>query len=506
MADKDKELKNNEIKETTGADVEVYDDYDDQEIAEMTKPKKKLKKRWIVLGLVALLIAFFVIRGMVASKNVATYVDVYEAQLGDIENILSISGTVESAETKSFFSEVSAPIDTVEVKVGDVVKAGDVLCTYDAEALDLAQKTAELSITQAEGSYNSLYSAVGTANRKYAEGMNAQQINDRLDAITAEIDALKNKITEKQARMQQTITDINKTLNDYDQNRVSDAAEGYNHYDRKDDDGNELYLQSQEALADVNYAMSYDSEIKAWNDQITALTEEQSHLSTAKASLVDGGTAQSSKAAYESAQLTGEDTVSKLQAAKEGIKSEFNGVVTEVAIVDGATAATGSKLVSLANLDDVQVTVQVSKSDLPKIAVGQAVDITINEKPYNGEITKISGTASKNANGVAVVATVIKVTNPDENIILGVEASNKIHAEKAENTIVLPYEYVGTDSQGDYVYVVENGIVTRKNVTVGIATSTEAQIVDGVSVGDKIISSDISNLTEGQAVEITPAG
>ena len=134
-----------------------------------------------------------------------------------IENILSISGTVESGETKNYFSELAVPIDKVNVKVGDKVKAGDVLCTFDAENLDLQQQSAELAIKQAKGSYNSLYSPTGAADRKYAEGMKAQQINDRVDAITAEINALNDKITEKTNRMEKTLSDLNKTTLDLDQ-------------------------------------------------------------------------------------------------------------------------------------------------------------------------------------------------------------------------------------------------------------------------------------------------
>lgn len=65
---------------------------------------------------------------------------------------------------------------------------------------------------------------------------------------------------------------------------------------------------------------------------------------------------------------------------------------------------------------------------------------------------------------------------------------------------MLPYEYVQTDSEGDYVYVVENGIVVRKNVTIGIASSTEAQIVDGLNAGDKIVTGNYENLSDGMAV------
>ena len=505
---------NNEIKETTGAAVEVYEDYDTTELADSNPKKKRFKKRFVVIGIIALL----AIGGLVAyfngKKNAIVTVETAPVYSGTIENILSISGTVESADSKSYFADVTAPIDKLNVKVGDKVRRGDVLYTFDQESLDLAQKNAELAITQAKGSYNSLYSPVGNADRKYAQGMNAQQINDRLDAITAEIDAINNKITEKSDRMNQTLTDLQKTAIDINQNGVMDGTNGdYDYLNRRENDNNEsemsesnrqMALAVQQSISDVSYALQHDPEIEAWKNQITALQEEQSHLSSAKASQLNPGTVQSTKASLESTELNQEDTISKIEAARAGVTADFNGVITAIPanVVEGATVTNGTQIMTIANLEDVQVSIQVSKSDLPKVSVGQTVDVTINNKSYNGEVSKISGTATKNANGVAVVDTVIKIKNPDSDIILGVEASNKIHAEKADDVIVLPYEYVQTDSTGDYVYVVENGVVTRRDVIIGISNSTEAQITEGLSVGDEVISSDVSNLTEGMPVQI----
>ena len=482
------------IKETTGnTAAEVYDDYEEATPPEEVTGKKKfkLKKRYVVGGVAAVLILGAIGRQFLFGQNQVTMVETSPVVLGNIENVLSISGTVQSAETKTYFSEVAAPIETLNIKVGDKVSSGDVLYTYDTEALDLAEKTAQLAITQAKGSYNS--AAAGTIDSSYAQGMTLSQINERMDAIDAEIIELEKKYTEKQNRIQKTLDDLNKTLRDYNQNSVSDTAEGYNQYSRKDDDGNELYLQTQNTITDVTYALNHDEELQQWKRQEDVLRNEKSNLVNAKSALVNGGNVSSSKASYESTQLTQQDTIDKLEAAKEGVKADFNG---------GVMTMCGTKMVTMANLDDVQVALSVSKSDLPKIAVGQKVDISINGKAYDGEVTKISGNATKNSNGVAVVETIIKVTNPDNDIILGVEATNKIHAEKADNTIVLPYEYIQTDAEGDYVYVVENGVVTRKNVTVGISTSTEAQVIEGLSEGDEVISSDVSMLTEGMAVAV----
>ena len=514
----------NVIKETTGSNVEIYDEDDSVDLSDSAKKKKrKFKKRYILFGVLALGVIGFIIGRINAAKNSIVTVETHEVALGSIENILSISGTVESAENKNYFTEISAPLDTVNVKVGDKVKAGDVLCTYDADNLEIQRKGAELAIQQAKGNYSALYSPVGAADRKYAEGMTAQQINDRIDAITAEIDSLNRQITEKTSRMNQTLTDLQKVARDINQNGITDSQEGYfesgntNYIYRNTEDTKEngdytepteynkqMALAVQDSISDVSYAIQNDPQIQAWNNQITALKEEQSHLSSAKAAQVNPGSASASKASMEATELTQEDTLSKIEAAKDGIKADFNGVITAMpaTVVEGATVASGSQLFTIANLDDVQVSISVSKSDLPKVSVGEKVDITINGKQYQGEVTKVSGTATKNANGVAVVATTIKVTNPDSDIILGVEANNKIHAQKADDTIVLPYELIQTDSTGDFVYVLEDGVVTRKDVTIGISTSTDAQITDGLSVGDQVISSDVSLLTEGMAVVV----
>ncbi len=510
-----------EIKETTGSEVEIYDEDSSVDLADSQKKKKRFKKRYLLIGVAALVIGGIVVARFNAAKNSIVIVETADVTKGSIESILSISGTVESAETKSYFSDVTAPVDKLNIKVGDKVKAGDLLLTYDADSLELAQKSAELSLDQAKGSYNALYSAVGAADRKYAQGMTAQQINDRIDAITEEIDAINYKITEKTNRLNRTLTDLQKVARDINQNGIEDSMEGLfengntdyiyrnetdtmenGEYKEPSESDRQMSLAVQQSINDVSYAISNDEELQAWRRQITDLQEEQSHLQSAKAAQINAGTAQSSKAQLEAAELTQGDTLEKIEEAKAGIKAGFNGVITAIPanVVEGATVSQGGQLFSVANLDNVQVAIQVSKSDLPKVALGEKVDITINGKAYNGEVSKISGTATKNANGVAVVDTIIKITNPDSDIILGVEANNKIHAQKADDTIVLPYEYIQTDSTGDYVYVYDNGVVARKDVTIGISTSTDAQITEGLSAGDKVISSDVSNLSEGMVV------
>ena len=244
------------------------------------KPKKKLKKRWIALIVVVLLIAFVVVRNIQAS-NAPLTVTTVPVMSGDIEEVVSISGNIISDETKTYYSDITAPVDQLELSAGDRVNKGDVLFAYNESDLAEAKTKAELSLQQANGNYSGSIEK----NNKAIDvltGLSIHDINTRLDEITAEVDALNDKITEKTSRMNQTLTDLQKTSQDIDQNGVSDSYDATQKNDspetRHTEDGTQMSLEIQNAIADVQYALSNDPEIQEWNKQITALNEEKQDL------------------------------------------------------------------------------------------------------------------------------------------------------------------------------------------------------------------------------------
>ncbi|SDB03544.1 efflux RND transporter periplasmic adaptor subunit [Butyrivibrio sp. INlla16] len=471
-----------------------------------TPGKKKGFVKFIVLGLIVLIVGWVVFNNIKA-KNAPTPVTTATVGKGDIEVIVSISGNVASDETKSYYAKLQAPIGTLSLSEGDRVNKGDVIYTYDEAELEKTKKQAELNLQQANGSYSGSIEKNNKAT-DVLEGRSIHDINNRLDEITSEIDAINDKITEKTSRMNQTLTDLQKVSQDVDQNRVSDSYdaalknEGPN--ERRTEDGeSQMALEIQDAISDVQYALSNDPEIQEWNRQITALNEEKQDLSeqsSAEMSALTSGEKSSLAAQRELAELESTNTITDIEEAEGGIKADFSGVVTEIGANEGSTVAPGTKIMTIESTDDVRVDIQISKSDLSKIKKGQKVDVTINGNDYEGEVTQVSGTAKNNASGVPVVDGKIKLKNPDDSIILGVEATNKIHTEKAEGVLVLPYEYIGTDSEGDFVFVIDNGILKRQPVTLGLTTSTDAEIKEGVSEGDTIVTTDPTTLVEGTKV------
>ena len=481
--------------ETTGEETESF-----------APKKKKGYVKFIVLGVIALAIGAYIFT-TIKAKNAPMPVTTQAVGKGDVEVIVSISGNVASDETKSYYASVQAPIETLELSKGDRVKKGDILFQYDEADLEKTKKQAELNLQQANGNYSGSMEKNNKAT-DVLEGNSIHDINNRLDAITQEVDALNDKITEKTSRMNQTLTDLQKVSSDVNENGYLDNYDAAHKNDapeeRTTEDGErQMALEIQDAIADVQYAIQNDPEIQEWNRQITALNEEKQDLSeqsSAEMSALTSGEKSALAAQRELTELESTDAIADIEAAIGGVKADFSGVVTELGTDKGATVAPGTKIMTIESTDDVRVDIQISKSDLSKVKEGQKVDITIGANTYEGEVTHISGTAVNNASGVPVVDAKIKIKNPDSGIILGVEASNKIHTDKAEGVIVVPYEFIGTDSEGDYVFVIENGLLVRRPVTIGLSTSTDAEITEGLTEGETIVTTDPSTLIEGTKV------
>ena len=189
-----------------------------------------------------------------------------------------------------------------------------------------------------------------------------------------------------------------------------------------------------------------------------------------------------------------------VKAAKKGIKADFNGVITKVSVVEGATTALGTELFTLQNTDKINVNVNVSKYDYDKLKEGQSADITLAGKTYEGEVTSISHVATQNEKGASLISADVRIKNPDDDIFLGVDAKVTIHAEEADDVVVLPSEVVNIGKDGSFCYVIENGVITRRDITTGISSDDYVEVTEGIKEGDEVIR-DLGSLEEGMQAE-----
>ncbi len=485
------------------------------EIEEGKKARKKLsrkaKRRIAIFTVIGAVIIFIVVKGQIQA-NQPMMAETTEVLTGDLEQTLSTSGTVESEQVKTYYSPVGATIQDVPVELGDAVSAGQLLVAYDVNDLENAKEQAQYRTQAAVNSYLGSAAQNTQSGGKYAEASTnldvlEQQIADQKAVVALLKDQLEAKTNEKKNVYQKKDVELQKKLLTEQANLSSatgaDAQEEINWRIRN--------IQSDIAQNTYDLSMvDQDAELKQMSKAVEdaqevlnqyeeARTEMKSQKSGNEASQSSGYNAASLNASAQETKLSQQIAEENLQMAQNGVTADFDGIITSLSAKDGALATQGMELVEVQSNKEVCVKVGLTKYDLEKVAVGQKADVTIAGNTYQGEISRIYHMATKNASGSSIVQALIHIDNPDDGIFLGIEAKVVIHTAESSNTLLVPVEVINADMNGSFVYVVENGVVTRKDIVTGISSDAYTEILEGLSTGDAVIV-DSSTVEEGMNV------
>ena len=460
--------------------------------------RKKIRRIVIILAIVAIIVYSMVSKAIAASQPMP--IATIPAQKGEIEQTINTSGTVTTNNSKSYFSDVKVKIGSVNVSAGDAVKAGDVLIEYDQEALEKEKQLAELKLQAGEGSYkNSLQSNNEKLGDLKEANVNLAVLDQQIADTEAYIKGLENKIEKKKSDLAYFGTLLQISLLDW-----------------QDQPDSEEYMNLQKQVQLNNWEQTNNEEIKGWEAELDVYnkmlsdykeyrSEMKSQKSSAEAGKLTSGAREELEANNQTQEIEAQENLGSLQNVENGVVAEFDGVVTEMNAVEGASVADGSQLLKLESTEDVSVKISITKYDLDKISVGQKAVVTIGGKEYDGEVSKINKMAEKNSSGAAVVGTEIKILNPDSDVYLGVEAKVVISIAKEEGSVIIPVGAVNVDVNGEFVYVVREGILVKQPVVTGISSDTMVQITEGINEGDQLVSDVMAGLTEGMAVTAVPA-
>lgn len=503
------------------------------------KDKKKKVRRRVIAGVLAALVVAFFVRNSLVAKNAAPMVTAVAASVGEVEQILSTGGTVKSDETRTYFSPLAVEVGEVKVSIGDTVKKGEVILTFDEKALSEKKQEAEYRMASNEGGYESSVHK----NNEYAADLS--EANRNLPVLDQQIEDNENllkeinkKIEEKTAGWAYNGTNLNVSVMEWqeiiaqDEEALADLREKeakgeFNDY--SDDkikemfDGAEIKLANdRDILLNLQiqtqyngYEVQYNKEIRELQQQakeveelIASYKEYQAEMKSQKASSESGVLDEGGKAKLEAdtalEKLTNQESLDAIAKVENGLKADFAGVVTEMEAVAGQPPVENGKLVTIESTEKVYVRLSVSKYDLEKIAVGQKADIDIAGKTYEGTVSKIDGMATQNNSGAMVVGVDVNIDNPDENIFLGVEARVYVHMAKVEGVVTVPIEVINSDREGDFVFVEKDGVVEKKRITVGISSDSVSEVKEGLSEGDNVIMANGMEFEEGMAVTVMP--
>jgi HlyD family secretion protein len=372
---------------------------------------------------------------------------------------VSASGNVDLAIQQPVVFQVSGTVDSVPVQVGDNVKSGDTLASLDTAVLQEAVQQAQLTVEQDQAQLDDLVAPPLQADVQAAQA----------DLASAQA-AYKNLLA---GETQDQITQLSATLIKA-QIALQQAQEAYNQVAWRNDVG-----ASTEAANLQSATIDYQSAKAAYDQAIAPPTAAD--IASAKAAIVDAqdkldqlltGPNQASQRADE---LTIQQAQLNLAAAQASLaqavlRAPISGTVLAVDVQVGQMVSSGTEAVTLGDLSTLELVVDVAEVDVPRIAVGQPAQISIDALPgktFKGAVERIDP-SSTSVSGVVDYLTTIRFTSSDlSQIRPGMTAVASIVNTQESSGWLVPQNSVHKGTKGSYVLVVQNGKQTQVNVTTG---------------------------------------
>jgi len=193
------------------------------------------------------------------------------------------------------------------------------------------------------------------------------------------------------------------------------------------------------------------------------------------------------------------------------ITAPFSGVVTERYANLGTLvqAGTGSStqaipIVKLSEDDLFRLVIPVPEAYVRYIRVGDPVDVRVPSlnRTVPGKVARFSVDVREDTR---TMHTEVDVRNPDRLLVPGLYADADLTLEHREDIPSIPLQAVNHEADKTTVFVVNgNGELEDRQVTLGLQTATDAEVVSGIREGEQVVISDRSGLKPGEKVVAQP--
>lgn len=427
----------------------------------MSTPKKK-SRRWLYI--ILLLVAIIAIAGAIFSNREpeGTKVFTENAEARSIQETVSASGKIFPQTEVKISSDVSGEIVELVVEEGDSVTAGQLLAKIDPDTYQ-----------------SQVQRGVATVN-----SAKASQANSR-----SQVEAAKAQVAQIQAQLQNA-------------REIHERNDG-------------LYKEGVVSEADYQLSLSNLRALEA--NLVSAQANQESASQSAQAAAFN---VRSSEATLQELRTSLRRTT--IYAPVDGVVSMLN--VEQGERVVGTIQMTGTEMMRIANLEAMEVRVEVSENDIPRVAVGNRVDVEVDaytDRKFRGTVYQVassSTTAALAENNL----TSDQVTNFEVRIRIepssyadlispnkpypfrpGMSASVDIYTRNEKDAVSLPIQAVttrepedddpnpndesGTDDLLEVVFVVEEDSVQMVEVVTGIQDDEFIQIKSGLSAGTQVV-------------------
>lgn len=393
----------------------------------------------------------------------------------NLEQTVTASGTLQSANSRDVTSELSYDIAQVNVAEGDKVKQGQQLAVVDSTSIDKNIAEVKKKISEAEKS-DSL--ALAQLERKLQDAINQYNLDEGRTAgdVQKALESLNTANTDR---------DTAQALKNKLEKALEKAKENLQNYPPAGDENHDPAKYTELQRAETEAQTSYDKAVQDYETKKNAASQAQTTYenavqqrdSTVRQSSIgvenarDAVENQKLRDSAESYRTQLEDYLEEKE--KCVITAPISGTVTsvsaEVGSGAGGTAAaantgagtaaagntgSGSSLFTIEDMSRLEIPLSIAEYDAINLSTKMAARIStdaVEDKTWSGSVTGISAVASEGYFTVDV-----QISSNTQELVAGMSATADIILESRDNVYAVPFDAVVTNAQGEtVVYALE---------------------------------------------------
>jgi HlyD family secretion protein len=413
----------------------------DQPITQSALSRRRNIKLAVGVALLATLCATaWAINRAVRPTVAAADIRVAEVRRGAIANTISASGVVIPVHEELVSSPIQTHVARVHAKLGQQVKAGELLLQLDDKAIRLALDSVKEQLAQQD-------------NRILGLTLEMEQKRKQL---VSSIELLELDLQSTQVKWQRF-----QTL------RKSGAVSG-----------------EDMLTAELN--------VKRTEIQLRQQRELIEDVKRATRSSIDGARLQQDilrKQLEQQQQLL----------AQASVRAPFAGMLTALLDEEGASVATGQLVAKVSELNNYRVEATLSDFHAHAIETGQAVRVEQNGKQLAGTVQTI---LPEIQNGAIKLLVVLAQPN-DPQLRNKMRVDVNIVTEQKNGALIADSGAAFNGRGRQLAFLVDGGVARKAVVDIGASDGRSVEILGGARLGERIIVSDIGRFKDVDSIRIS---
>lgn len=453
---------------------------------------KKRRNPWMI-ALIVVLVIVLLLGGLFIYRRANGAAQVRYTQsaatTGNLVVTVSATGPVQAGAIYNLNFATSAPIQSIDVQVGQQVTQGQELATLDPTALQDAVNQAQNGVNSAQTSLNNAYTSLSNTRNQEAATLNNAYITEQTDLNNCKLYG---------------------TPNVPGNGGNSGGSNGGNQTGTPTPTPTPNSANCKQQVIDqYNLAVAQaNSSIDNASNQVTSAQQQLTNAQTALQTAQDN---------LKNATLT---------APHAGVIESINGMVGENAPSGGSNSSSNSSsgsssaFIVLVDASTLNVAAQVNEANIAAVAVNQPAQFTVAAYPsqtFSATVTSINtlGQTSSNVVTYLVNLAVDMQSIGSDHVYPGMTATVNITTAERISTLLVPSSALtfsttaiqdgelsasairsaignntvgkGTSGSKGIVVELQNGKLVPVLVTIGLTNGQETEILSGLKAGDQVV-------------------